>query len=612
MRVSRSLRFFVFIRKQFRWLIAKTFRYVTLFYLAFFILIVLFSSWVTGLIYEPQLDLALNNRILIFLSTFIPTGTVTIIIIALVRLVMGVLLQRRGAVFRLQLTVLFIVLIIIPMAATTVFSISFISTNIELLFRKEATDALEQSVEKMRLAHIARQETMSYTLRRAERALSLADVFQTEDNPHVSPYHAGLRTMRNQYGISNYFILDRKQNVLASFHGDAFSLRTFLTLKRDVFSETDAVLDYTYQGKHYIVAIRSVRPRGVSLGHVLWFESIPPAFFKKRNRMIQSLRTYKALGALRAEFEGIATAVYIFFSAVVTLFAIGVAFLFSRSLSLPISELIEGTRRIARDDLGYRLRPRGNSEMRFLIRRFNNMAKDLKHHRDLVARTERVEAWREVALRLAHEIKNPLTPINLNAEMIPRLLAKPKRGYKEKVRAAVNVILAQSNTIMGLVRDFSQFSFTTEKSDEPSSLVAALEEAVASFVTPDSRVTVTLTLAKEDFLIPMDARKLQMAFMNLIKNAYEAIEGKGAITIASAIKHDSFGEAYLVTVEDTGAGIPDSQLISIFEPYFTTKAKGSGLGLSVVEKIINDHNGYIYVESELGKGTVFFIEFRRL
>ena len=283
----------------------------------------------------------------------------------------------------------------------------------------------------------------------------------------------------------------------------------------------------------------------------------------------------------------------------------------SRLITRPISLILNATNSITNADFNIDMKLGGVHDMRNLIHRFNVMARALKYHRDRENTRARLETWREAAIKVAHEIKNPLMPIIMNAELIDRKISV-NMTEKDVARAknSSSIIIKNANVISNLVRSFSEFSFVIKLSDEKQSINGALIEVLESFKNINT-IKFSVVLSKHDHFINMDREKLIMAFRNLIKNAIEAMEksSRSVIYISSYHEIIDLNEFFIISITDTGIGIEKNNLHKIFEPYFTSKEKGTGIGLSTVEKIISEHNGTIDVESIPDEGTTFFIKF---
>ncbi len=276
-----------------------------------------------------------------------------------------------------------------------------------------------------------------------------------------------------------------------------------------------------------------------------------------------------------------------------------------------MSLILNATNSITNADFNIDMKLGGVHDMRNLIHRFNVMARALKYHRDRENTRARLETWREAAIKVAHEIKNPLMPIIMNAELIERKISVNMTDNDvQKYKNSANIIIKNANIIINLIKSFSEFSFSIKLSNNKQSVNAALLEVLDSFKNINT-VKFNVILSRHDYFINMDREKLIMAFRNLIKNALEAMEQSKSSIIYISSYHEiiDLNEFFIISITDTGIGIEKNNIHKIFEPYFTSKEKGTGIGLSTVEKIISEHSGTIDVESIQGEGTTFFIKF---
>ena len=202
-------------------------------------------------------------------------------------------------------------------------------------------------------------------------------------------------------------------------------------------------------------------------------------------------------------------------------------------------------------------------------------------------------------------------PIIMNAELIDRRISSNMSDKDiEKVKKSTSIIVKNANVISVLIKSFSEFSFAIKLSEDKQSINGVILEVVDSFKnTPNIQFNVVLS--RHDHFINMDREKFAMAFRNLLKNAVEAMENSRSSIIYISSYHEiiDLNEFFIISITDTGVGIDKNNLHKIFEPYFTSKEKGTGIGLATVEKIISEHNGTIDVESIVGEGTTFFIKF---
>ena len=298
--------------------------------------------------------------------------------------------------------------------------------------------------------------------------------------------------------------------------------------------------------------------------------------------------------------------------------AIIVAILLARQISHPIVSLAAATRKVTEGNLDIRIDEKSEGEIAILIQSFNSMTEELQTLRSRLLHSLRVAAWQEVARRLAHEIKNPLTPIQLSAERMLRKLEQNNiEDLKKAVRSGSNTIIEQVNVLKHLLEEFSNFTRLPSAKLELQNIVPLVKESTDLFKNiPD----VIIEVRAQDNLpkLYLDKNLFIGMMNNLLKNAVEAVKEKykdntkKGIVLVSITTQKRMGKMFVILkVEDNGPGIPDELKEKIFEPYFSTKeGYGSGLGLALVERAVMEHNARILVlDSSLG-GAEFRIIFQ--
>jgi two-component system nitrogen regulation sensor histidine kinase NtrY len=221
-------------------------------------------------------------------------------------------------------------------------------------------------------------------------------------------------------------------------------------------------------------------------------------------------------------------------------------------------------------------------------------------------RAQKVAAWREVARRLAHEIKNPLTPIQLSAERLRRHFADAPSGARALVDECTTTIVGEVESLKGLVDEFSQFARMPTPRAVPSDLHALLEETLALYDGLFTDVTIEHRFAADVPLVRVDPEQIRRVIINLVDNAIEAMERKGRIVVETQC--DAANHLVRIVVADDGPGIPPAEREKLFLPYYSTKRRGSGLGLAIVRRIIAEHGGNIEATDNAPHGTRFTIE----
>jgi two-component system nitrogen regulation sensor histidine kinase NtrY len=221
-------------------------------------------------------------------------------------------------------------------------------------------------------------------------------------------------------------------------------------------------------------------------------------------------------------------------------------------------------------------------------------------------RAQKVAAWREVARRLAHEIKNPLTPIQLSAERMRRKLASLDAPQSDLVQECTTTIIGEVESLKSLVDEFSQFARMPAPRAVPADLHQLLNDALALYNGLFSDVRFDKRFADGLPQVRVDPEQMRRVVINLLDNAIEAMDRKGTIAIETA--HDPANSVVRVTVADDGPGIPPEERDKLFLPYYSTKGRGSGLGLAIVRRIVAEHGGSIELTDNTPRGTRFTIE----
>ena len=221
-------------------------------------------------------------------------------------------------------------------------------------------------------------------------------------------------------------------------------------------------------------------------------------------------------------------------------------------------------------------------------------------------RAQKVAAWREVARRLAHEIKNPLTPIQLSAERMRRHFAGRPAGDRELVDECAATIVGEVESLKGLVDEFSQFARMPSPRTVPTDVAALVSDTLTLYDGIFADVTIAKRFAPGLPLVRLDVEQIRRVIINLVDNAIEATERKGEIVVETAL--DETNRVVRVIVADNGPGIPASEREKLFLPYYSTKRRGSGLGLAIVRRIIAEHGGSIEAGDNTPHGTRFTIE----
>jgi len=286
-----------------------------------------------------------------------------------------------------------------------------------------------------------------------------------------------------------------------------------------------------------------------------------------------------------------------------------VSFWVSARITKPVVELAEGAREVGTGRWDTRIDVRGSDEIGQLAIAFNDMTRTLASQKERLVQTERVAAWRELARRLAHELRNPLFPMQITVENLQKARKLDAKQFLEvfnESTATLKAELANLNTIVGRFSDFSKMPaphFARVNVNE------VLRNAVRLFEPQFHAVgkpTVTPELFLTDPLPEIDADPdlLHRAFQNLVLNALDAMPAGGTLTLRTSERDGNVR----IEVTDTGKGLTPEECSRLFTPYYTTKQMGTGLGLAIIQSVISDHHGSISVTSDEGHGATFRID----
>ncbi len=284
---------------------------------------------------------------------------------------------------------------------------------------------------------------------------------------------------------------------------------------------------------------------------------------------------------------------------------------FAARVTRPVVSLAEAARRVAAGDLGAKVDVESSDELGELAAAFNRMTEDLVQQKDRTLQAERVAAWRELARRLAHELKNPLFPLQVTVENLMRAKQKSPEMFEEVFHEGTATLLAEIDNLKTIVGRFSEFSKMPQPQLRPTQLNDVVRSVLRVFhaqLQEKSRIVVHTELADALPEISADPDLMHRALQNLVLNAIDAMLQGGELAIRTAAR----GNRVEISVSDTGSGLTEEECGRLFTPYYTTKPHGTGLGLAIVQSVVSDHGGKISVESSKEsskeKGTTFRIE----
>ncbi len=336
--------------------------------------------------------------------------------------------------------------------------------------------------------------------------------------------------------------------------------------------------------------------------------SIEAALFAELDETRELAETARDMDRARGELRRSILLVFAAMVSVAALLAVLIGHLMARRTVARLTRLAEAHRRVAAGDLSARVEPAGGGdEVAALSEGFNVMVEEVRQGRDRIVYLEKISGWQDVARRLAHEIKNPLTPIQLAFQQLEaRWRATPggDQTFGRLLGEAGEIVRQEVATLQRLVEEFSAFARLPDVAPAPADLGDFVTEFVRTSPQLGDRAEVTVTLAADRIPVALDAALMRRVLVNLTENAVQAAGPARAhlhLGVARA------RERAVLTVSDEGPGVEPALRPRVFDPYFTTKGDGTGLGLAIVKKIVLQHGGEVELGARPGGGACFTI-----
>jgi len=306
--------------------------------------------------------------------------------------------------------------------------------------------------------------------------------------------------------------------------------------------------------------------------------------------------------------QGISTFIVAFINLYLILFlaSVIIAVFLSNKITQPLSLIREKLKGIELGKKNEHINYKGEDEIGALVKEYNHKVDDLMESAELLARSERELAWREMAKQIAHEIKNPLTPMKLNIQYLQRAKEEGNEHYDDFFNRVTKNLIEQIDTLSGIATEFSNFAQIPKARNEVFNLIDVVQN-VCSLFEPSQNLSISLEVNHHNEIqVFIDKEQFSRALLNLVKNGIQAIpaDQKGEIKISVLTVRN----AAVIQITDNGSGISEEAQENLFQPNFTTKTSGMGLGLSIVKSIIDNFGGKIWYTTKLNRGTTFFVE----
>ena len=499
----------------------------------------------------------------------------------------------RGSMANRKYIISFALFTLIPSLLIAIFSLFIFSFALEKYFDKKITTAVNNSYEIAKnYVNEKRNKIESEIVLIAFDLNKYSELLKT--NPER--YQVIINTQRYLRDIDQLHLIDGKGNLILSAANSPYKKIEDKAIKMVINDERPLKIINTFENKSAAV-IKLSNYENTFLYVLKYLDK------NISNYLIKSEEAINFYYTVENQNFGIRISFAIIYVTLVTLLlflSITIAIRFSSRFFISINNLISASDKIGKGNLNIKVPElKADVEMEKLNKNFNLMIDKLKNQQEKLLTTERHEAWESVARKLAHEIKNPLTPIqltiyNLKTKYLPDIEQEKKDKYQQNLKT----ILKQIKQIENLVNEFSDFARMPKPLLKKNNLNEVIKENINLISKIDSTIKIRLiNQLSKDVVIKFDNEQFNRLFFNLIKNSVESIQEKvkkdSKINKNIDIEIRQRNHYININLLDTGTGFKDKKTKDLIKPYFTTKEKGTGLGLSIVDKIISDHDGSI-------------------
>ncbi len=504
----------------------------------------------------------------------------------------------RGSVANRKYIVFFSLFTLIPSLLISIFSLFLFSFALEKYFDNKITLAVNNSYELAK----------NYIDEKRNKIESDIILVSFDLNKNVQIFEKNINSLQDFLNAQRYLrdldqihIIDKDQNILISSSNSEYLPVEQKAINMVLNDDKPLKIINAFENKS--AAIIKIPSIDNAFLYVVKFLDQNISNYLKESQ--EAINFYYTVEDQRTGIKFSFALIYIIIVALLLFLSITIAIRFSSRFFISINNLISASKEIGDGNLNTKV-PNiiADKEIELLNKNFNSMIKQLKDQQEKLVISERHEAWEHVARKLAHEIKNPLTPIQLTIDNLKSKYEKfIENPDKEKYDKNLNIILVQIKQIENLVNEFSDFARMPKPMFSINNLVELINSNIHLLRKTDPTININLIFSKNDNLnLSCDNEQISRVIFNLIKNSIESIQEK-AIKIGDFnkkinIEIKRINNYIAINIFDNGIGFSKEITKEIIKPYYTTKQKGSGLGLSIVNKIINDHNGTIEFKSD--------------
>ena len=498
----------------------------------------------------------------------------------------------RGSVANRKYIIFFSLFTLIPSLLISIFSLFLFSFALEKYLDNKITTAVNNSYELATDYIDEKRNKIESDIILVSFDLNKSIKFISNNKNNLQNF---LNTQRILRGLDQIHLLDSNKNVIISS-----PVNTYIPLEDRAFEmvqNDDRPLKIINAFENKSAAIIKVQNIKNTFLYVIKFLDEDISEYLKESE--EAINFYYTVENQRTGIKFSFALIYIIIVTLLLFLSITIALRFSSRFFISINNLISASEEIGKGNLNTKVPElKADKEMEILNKNFNAMIKKLKFQQEKLLTSERHEAWESVARKLAHEIKNPLTPIQLTIDNLKSKYTEQfDQEKKEKFIFNLKTILKQIKQIENLVNEFSDFARMPKPLLKKNNLYDILIYNIELLKKINKEIEFNFKFSNKNIIYYCDYEQISRVFLNLIKNSIESIieKSKNTSNLSKIINIEIIERRdYInINISDTGTGFGKIDTKNLIKPYYTTKQKGSGLGLSIVNKIINDHNGSI-------------------
>lgn len=487
---------------------------------------------------------------------------------------------------RHKLILAFLVIVLFPFVPVSLLVSNFVDQAFKIGFDPRFEKALSSGVDVSRLYIQRERQEALQVIQALARDPVITGILQAPDTKLDA---SRIEVLKKRYPFQHLHLLNQDGASRSEEQPEPAFLLHEPELFVDPKAVADARTDVVGDSTKFVRALAPVKIDGKRMGIVLTATMLPEGFSRDAQEILSTLQIYKLFDLERQAVAQAFNYGFIALYVAILFFSVLFAYFFSLGITRPIKNLVNATTIISQGNLDYKLDEQARDEIGKLTRSFNRMTDELKAQQEKVVALEKKAAWQEIARKLAHEIKNPLTPIQLTVQQLKDQYDGSDTEYQKLVNDCYEIITEEIQVLRNLVKEFSEFARLPELNLKPHDLNQLIRDVVRFYADSPIEVSLDDRVPRE---IRLDVDRMRRVMMNLIDNSLSAVEDTGKsprIVIATEMQEQNI----VIRVCDNGAGISDEDRDKIFEPHFSTKKSGMGLGLAIVRNIVEKHNGSI-------------------